>query len=62
MLLAAIAIWLVFAMVFWCMMAGAARGDEQIEAAIDRSKIVPTDRRAMLVEPPSEGEPLTHAA
>lgn len=63
MLLAAVVIWLVFAFVFWCMMAGAARGDVQVEVALDRAKSAPTDRRTSLVESaPVDSEPLSHAA
>lgn len=38
MVLAAIVLWLLFAFVFWCMMAGATRGDLRMEAALDRAK------------------------
>ena len=62
MMLAAVVIWLVFAFVFWCMMAGAARGDVQVESALDRTKSAAGDRRTILVETPTDSESLSHAA
>ena len=61
MLLAAIILWLLFAFVFWCMMAGATRGDLQIEAALDRTKAEREEKRT-LIEAASDQELLSDAA
>ena len=61
MLLAAIVLWLLFAFIFWCMMAGATRGDLQLEAALDRTKADRVEKRA-LVDNTTDKEPLSNAA
>ncbi len=61
MLLAAVVLWLLFAFVFWCMMAGATRGDVQLEAALDRAKADRAEKRA-LVDNTNDQEPLSTAA
>jgi len=61
MVLAAIVLWLLFAFVFWCMMAGATRGDMQLEAALDRAKADRAEKCAT-VEKPSDKEQLSTAA
>ena len=61
MVLAAIALWLLFAFIFWCMMAGATRGDLQLEAALDRAKADRGEKRP-LVENSSDKEQLSSAA
>lgn len=61
MLIAAIALWLVFAFAFWCMMVGATRGDVQMEAALDRAKAERTGTRP-LVDSAGDQERLSTAA
>lgn len=61
MVLAAIVLWLLFAFVFWCMLAGATRGDVQLESAIDRARMDRVDKRP-LVEGVNDQERLSSAA
>jgi hypothetical protein len=62
MLLAAIVLWLLIAFVFWCMMAGATRGDLQIEAALDRAKDGRVETRPLIEEAAGDPESLSNAA
>lgn len=60
-MLAAIVLWLLFAFVFWCMMAGATRGDAQLQAALDHT----TSERGKEGTPAASAgdhEPLSNAA
>jgi len=61
MVVVAIALWLVFAFVFWCMLAGATRGDLQIEAALERLQGDRGEQRSPMQDAAVDQSTLSHA-